>query len=183
MMIIIITPTYSIVLYISPLIERKCALRYLLVRLSSTLREKETKITIQITIQFDKNSILPSSNPITFHVLFFFFHLSFQKAHPTLNGQFFADRTIRRNPRKMFWRLRERKRRKKGGGEKRREKKKPEQEKRLTLDGFRGRFNGKEHFCSDDERSWQIFSSLSPSISLRPFFFTSSFFFFLTTKR
>lgn len=113
----------------------------------------------------------------------FFFHLSFQKAHPTLNGQFFADRTIRRNPRKMFWRLRERKRRKKGGGEKRREKKKPEQEKRLTLDGFRGRFNGKEHFCSDDERSWQIFSSLSPSISLRPFFFTSSFFFFLTTKR
>lgn len=122
-MIIIITPTYSIVLYISPLIERKCALRYLLVRLSSTLREKETKITIQITIQFDKNSILPSSNPITFHVLFFFFHLSFQKAHPTLNGQFFADRTIRRNPRKMFWRLREKKKEKGGRREKKRKKK------------------------------------------------------------
>lgn len=128
-MIIIITPTYSIVLYISPLIERKCALRYLLVRLSSTLREKETKITIQITIQFDKNSILPSSNPITFHVLFFFFHLSFQKAHPTLNGQFFADRTIRRNPRKMFWRLRERKRRKKGA-ERKEEKKKSRNKKK-----------------------------------------------------
>lgn len=79
----------------------------------------------------------------------------------------------------MFWRLRERKRRKKGGGEKRREKKKPEQEKRLTLDGFRGRFNGKEHFCSDDERSWQIFSSLSLPLSLSAPFFSpppSSFF-------